>query len=82
MFSLVSLCLRNFDTYKNIPLDDINLCCTQIAPFYGCTNGHLECLKYARLKGISWHEDICVTAAQNGYLECLKYARENGCPWN
>ena len=50
--------------------------------FYAASNGHLECLKYARENGCPWDEKTCEGAAKYGHLECLKYAREQGCRWS
>lgn len=50
-----------------------------------CTNGHIECLRYAREAGYSLDDgtlNCCVIASIRGEVECLKYAHENGCPWS
>jgi hypothetical protein len=48
---------------------------------YAASNGHLDCLTYARKNGCPWHIHATLYASKNGHFDCLKYAHENGCPW-
>jgi hypothetical protein len=44
--------------------------------------GDLEALKWARINGCDWNENICQIATANRHLGILKWARMNGCPWD
>ncbi|VVC38144.1 Ankyrin repeat-containing domain [Cinara cedri] len=46
------------------------------------SNGHMDCLVYARSLGFQWDSKTCKNAASNGHLNILKYAHENSCPWD
>jgi hypothetical protein len=43
---------------------------------YAATNNHLGCLKELEKKGVMWHFDLAICAAESGNYECLKYIIE------
>ena len=45
-------------------------------------NDHLECFRYADLRGCSWNGWTCEEASKYGRLDFLRYAHENGCQWD
>jgi len=54
------------------------------------SNGHINCLKFARAVGVPWYiskygvwqKTACDEAADTGSIECLVYAHTNGSPWS
>jgi len=49
-----------------------NLC------YYAAYNGHLNVLKYLRVKGYQWDEKALISSSLYGRLDILKYANDTG----
>lgn len=56
---------------------DIDTTCSTAA-----TNGHLDCLRFARKTGCPWDKQTCAKTTGGGHLDCLEYAHVKGCEWD
>ena len=56
-----------------------------MAAFAGAVCKHslepIPAMTVARVRGVSWHEELCSEAASRGCWAFLRWLKESGCPW-